>query len=266
MKISTFVTTAILSALGTLAACNNDTPTGALTIPFQIGSNGVCSFKNPAGDDVPVTEVTISLYRKGTLGKDGAEVLAQATADCADGEVSLGTVNSGTYDIRAEGTDADRLVVFDNDGEGDIVEVLEGQDIVADSVRLNLTPAKLNVRWMFTGFEFNQCTQVPLKTLSVEARRDGGGSSLGEGSFSCDSAADVMGGYHKLVDDGRDLNGNDIDTVEIVPQDGAGKKIGDVASFSFDPPGPGRTINLTISIVCTATECDLSGSGVPDAT
>ena len=262
MKITQLVSTACLhSALGTLA-CNNDTPTGALTVPFQLGSSGSCSFKNAADMDIPVESVRVALYRPGTVGT--AEPIAEDTVDCADAQALFTTVNAGRYEVVAEGLDADDLVVFDNEGEDSTVEVLEGQDITADKVRLNLTPAKLNVRWSFDGFENNQCTQVPLKTLAVEARRDDGNSSLGSGVFTCDQAADGEMGYHKLADDDRRLNGIDIDTVEITPQDASGKMIGEIAVFNFEPPGPGHTINLTIKIACTDTGCDLSGSGTPD--
>lgn len=263
MKITHFVSSAcILSALLTLPACNNDTPTGALTVPFQLGSSGACSFKNPADQDVPVANVHVALYRPGTIGS--AEPVADDTVACAEGQALFTTVNAGTYEVVAEGLDADDLIVFDNEGEGNTVEILEGQDITSETVRLNLTPVKLNVRWSFAGFDFNQCTQVPLKTLAVEARRDDGNSPLGDGEFTCDQAADGEMGYHLLVDADRRLNGNDLDTVEITPKDAAGKTIGDIAAFTFDPPGPGHTVNLTVSIMCTATNCDLSGSGTLD--
>jgi len=263
MKITHIVSSvALLSALGTLPACNNDTPTGALTVPFQLGTSGACSFKDAADMDIPVANVRVGIYRPGTIGT--AEPVAEDTVACADGEALFTTVNAGTYEVVAEGLDADDLVVFDNEGEGNTVEILEGQDITAETVRLNLTPVKLNVRWSFDGFDFNQCTQVPLKTLAVEARRDDGNSPLSDGEFTCDQAADGEMGYRLLVDDDRRLNGNDLDTVEITPKDSAGKTIGTIAAFSFDPPGPGRTVNLTVSILCTATSCDLSGSGMPD--
>lgn len=261
MKITHLASTACL--LSVLAACSHDTPTGALTVPFQIGSSGACSFKNAAGTDIPVENVRIALYRPGTVG--GAEMsIAEDTVACADGQALFTTIDAGTYEVVAEGLDADDLVVFDNVGEDSKVEVVEGQDITVDTVRLNLTPAKLNLRWSFAGFDFNQCTQVPLESFAIEARRDGGNSPLGDGEFTCDQASDVEGGYHALVDEERRLNGNDIDTVEISPKDASGKTIGDIATFTFTPPGPGHTINLTISIMCTATNCDLSGSGMPD--
>lgn len=263
MKITHIVSTAcILSALVTLPACNNDTPTGALTVPFQLGTSGACSYKNAGDMDLPVEKVRVALYRPGTIGS--AEPVAEDFVECEDGEALFTTVNAGTYEVVAEGLDLAQLIVFDNEGEGNVVEILEGQDIIAETVRLNLTPVKLYVRWSFAGFDFNQCTQVPLKTLGVEARRDDGNSPLGDGEFTCDQAADGEMGYRLLVDDDRRLNGNDLDTVEITPKDAAGKTIGDVATFAFDPPGPGRTVNLTVSITCTATNCDLSGSGMRD--
>lgn len=259
MKSNLLVSSACLVVA--LAACNNDTPTGSLTVPFKIGSANVCSFKNPSGADVPVDDVRIALYRKGTV--DSGEPVAEETAPCAEGQALFTTIDAGNYDVVAEGKDADGLVVFDNEGEGSVAEVLEGQDVTADEVRLNLTPAKLQVRWSFSGFEFNQCTQVELETLSIEARRDGGNSPLGDGEFSCDQAADAGDGYHLLVDTDRRLNGNDIDTVEITPRDASGKTIGSIAAFSFDPPGPGHTIKLTLGIECTATNCDLTCAGTP---
>lgn len=261
MKISHVVTTACLL----LAACNNDTPTGALTVPFQLGSNDVCSYKGLDGSDIPVEEVRVALYTPGVIADD-TEPFAEETVDCADGQALFTTVNAGKYTVIAEGLNADGRVVFDNGAsvDTDFAEVLEGQDVVSDSIRLTLTPVKLNVRWQFKGFEFNQCTQVPLTTLTVDALRDDGNSPLGQGAdYACDQPADGEMGYHRLADDARALNGNDLDTVEIAPKDMTNKVIGDIAKFQFDPPGPGGTVNLSIDITCTATTCDLSCAGDP---
>ncbi len=261
MKITHFISTAcLLGALGTSVACNNDTPTGSLTVPFQLGSNNVCSFKNPADEDVAVTDVRVALYRPGTIGT--ADPIAEETVPCADGEALFTTVNAGTYDVVAEGRDADELVVFDNEGEGSKTEVLEGQDNESNRVRLNLTPVKVYVRWSF-GFDNSQCTQIPVKVFAVEARRDDGNSKLGAGDFACDDTPDE-GNYHLLADPGRVINGNDIDTVEVTPKDAAGKEVGTFVSFKFDPPGPGHSVHLSIDVKCDGDKCDLSGSGAPD--
>lgn len=262
MKITHFVSTAcILSALSTLSACNNDTPTGALTVPFQIGSNDVCTFKNPADMDIPVEDVRIALYRPGTIGS--AEPVAEETVPCADKEASFTTIAAGTYEIVAEGLDANRLVVFDNVGEMNKAEVLEGQDTSADRVRLSLTPAKVYLRWSY-GFGNSQCSQIPVKKYAVEARRDDGNSKLGEGDFACDAVTDDPDNYHLLADEGRVINGNDLDTIEITPKDASGGDVGMYASFSFAPPGPGGSVKLSITVECSDTECNLMGSGMPD--
>lgn len=262
MKITQLVSTAcLLSALGTLA-CNNDTPTGSLTVSFKLGTNNVCSFKNAAGTDNPVADVRIALFRPGTVGS--ADPIAEETVACADGEALFTTINAGTYEIVAEGMDAKKLVVFDNEGEGDKAEVLEGQDNESNTVTLSLTPVKVYLRWSF-GFGSSQCATLPLKLFDVEARRDDGNAKLGSGSFTCDASTDDPNNYHLLADMGRVLNGNDIDTIVITPTNATGKDVGDAASFSFDPPGPGNSVFLSIEAKCSGETCDLSGSGTPDA-
>lgn len=259
MKITHLASTACL--LSVLAACNNDTPTGSLTVPFQIGLNGVCSYKDPAGVDVPVANVRIGLYRPGTIGTE--EPVLEDTVACSEGAVEFPTVNAGTYEIVAEGLDSADLVVFDNEGADSKAEVVEGQAGTAQEIRLLLTPVKLYLRWTF-GFGNSQCDQIPLKVLAVEALRDSGASSLGIGDFACDQEAVIEGNYRLFIDENRDLNGNDLDSVVITPQDAAGKSVGQEATFQFAPPGPGRSVKLSITIECTDTACDLMGSGTPD--
>lgn len=261
---SNHLASCLLGALA-LSACNNDTPLGSLTVPFQIGTNNVCSYKNPSDEDVPVSSVRVSLYRKGTL--DMAEPVAVADAPCADGEVLFEDVTAGNYNVVAEGINGDGLVVFDNGSSAaeDFAEVLEGQDILAESVRLTLTPVKVLLRWKF-GFGNNQCTQIPMSSLELTTLRDDGNAELGPGgSFACEDDDIDADGYHRLVDDTRALNGNDLDTIEIAPKDMAGATIGDLAIFQFPERGPGATVKLTIEITCTDTACDLACSGTPCA-
>lgn len=267
MKSNLFVSSACLAgALVALAACNNDTPTGSLTVPFQLGANSVCTFKDPAGADVAVETITMRLYRPGTV-ETAEEPVAEEQAPCSDGEIVFGTIDAARYTVVAEAKVGDK-VVFDNGGsvEEDVVEVLEGQEVTADSVRLTLTPVKVLLQWSF-GFGNSQCSQIPMKNLEITTLRDDGNSELGAGGvFSCDQPLDI-GNYRLLADPDRSLNGNDLDTIEIVPTDAAGKAVGTFVTYQFPEPGPGGEIRLSVVIDCSDTACDLAckdGTCTPD--
>jgi hypothetical protein len=261
MNITRFVSHALsLCALAAaplaLGACGNDNPTGALVVPFQIGSGIDCAQRG-------VEDVKITLYKPGPAGSDelGDEVDAVQVA-CGEGEAVFTAVRAGTYLVKAEGYDGENIVVVDNGGTvlDDLAEVLEGQETtLSRAIEMTLTPVTLKFAWLFTKPGFTQCTQIPLKTFEIVAREGGGVDRLLTAELACDAAG--VDGYVTLPDPGRDVKGDAIDAVQIVPKDATGNVIGAEIDYAFDPPGPGRALSFTFNVECTADGCDLKCSG-----
>lgn len=248
-----------LSALVAAAACNNDTPTGNLEVAFEIGSGVPCD---------NVEDVTIKLIKFGAKPDvDGVlEPTAELTVACSEGKGLLTSVETGKYNVVVEGTDAENTIVVDNGltAETDLAEVLEGSDTSAGTIKLSPTPAKLLLRWAFNGF-LTQCTQIPLATFDIVAYKNAGKSPIAMGSFTCDAAADADDSYRTFPDEARDLDGEELDSIEIVPNDDAGNAVGAKIVYNITPPGAGKTVKLTFSTECTDTTCDLKCAAEPCA-
>ena len=244
---------ASLCALIAVAACNNDTPTGNLEVSFQIGSGVPCA-------NVGAEDITIKLVSGSDLT---AEPAAEVTVACDEGKALLTSVEVGTYQVVVEGTDSSNTIVVDNGltAMTDVAEVLEGQDTkLSNVIKLSPTPAKLLVRWNYSGFK-NQCTQIPVANFEVIGYKNGGTAQIAMGSFACDSVADAGadGTYHSFPDPNRLVDGAELDSIEITPRDATGNVVGtDIVYNLVEPPGPGKTVQLTFSVDCTDTTCDLA--------
>lgn len=261
MNIKQLVThVSCLSALLAVAACNNDTPTGNLEVAFEIGSGVPCD---------NVEDITIKLIKPGakpdvTTGE--IEPTAELTVDCSAGKGLLTSVEAGKYNVVIEGTDAENTIVVDNvlTAATDVAEVLENADTNAGTIKLSPTPAQLQIRWKLDGF-VNQCTQVPVKTFEVIAYKNAGKSPILMGAFDCDAPADLEMSYRSLPDPDRDLDGEELDSIEIIPHDATGNNVGDRVVYNITPPGAGKPVKLTFSTECTDTVCDLKCAAVPCA-
>lgn len=261
MNIKQLVThVSCISALVAAAACNHDTPTGNLEVSFEIGSGVPCD---------NVEDVTVKLVKPGTKADaDGlVDAEAEVTVECSSGKALLTSVAAGKYQVVVEGTDAENTVVVDNvlSSETDIAEVLEGSDTtLGRTIKLSPTPAKLLLRWAFNGF-LTQCTQIPLATFQVTGYKNAGKSTIAMGEFACDAAADADDSYRTFPDEARDLDGEELDSIEIVPVDATGNNVGDRVVYNITPPGAGKTVKLTFSTECTDTTCDLKCAADPCA-
>jgi hypothetical protein len=260
MNIKQLVThVSCLSALVAVAACNNATPTGNLEVAFEIGSGVPCD---------NVEDINIKLIKPGTVADaDGAiEPTAEVSVACSAGKALLTSVEAGNYQVIVEGTDAEGTIVVDNGltAETDLAEVLEGSDTSAGTIKLSPTPAKLLMRWAFNGF-LTQCTQIPLTNFEVIAYKNAGKSPIAMGTFACDAAADADDSYRTFPDEARDLDGEELDSIEIVPQDATGNPVGDRVVYNITPPGAGKTVKLTFSTECTEAMCDLKCAAEPCA-
>jgi len=249
-----------LSALVAAAACNNDTPTGNLEVAFEIGSGVPCD---------NVEDVTVKLIKFGAKPDvDGVlESTAELTVDCSAGKALLTSVETGKYNVIVEGTDAEKTVVVDNGltAATDLAEVLEGSDTSAGTIKLSPTPAKLLFRWELNGF-LDQCDKVPLKNFEIIGYKNAGKSPIAMGAFACDAPVeDPVDFYRQLPDPDRDLDGDELDSIEIAPQDATGNTVGARVVFNITPPGAGKTVKLSVSTKCTDTTCDLECAASPCA-
>jgi hypothetical protein len=252
MNIKQLVSSACsLCALVALSACNNSPPTGTLVVPFEIGSGVACSGKN-------VQEVTVTLVDD--VADDRTEAPA-VTVDCDEGKAQFDAVDVGTYVVIAEGKDPNGKIVVDNGAtvETNVAEVLEGQVVtLPGAIKMQTTPAKLWIRWTLDGF-LDQCDKIPVANFEVIAYKNDGTDQLLMGAFACDSMPDTPDSYRILPDPDRDLDGADLDTIEIIPRDASGNPVGTKAYYALvNTPGPGTIVKLTFSSTCTAEKCDLA--------
>lgn len=229
-------------------ACGGDEPSGSLIVPFVIGADVPCS-------TVGVTEVTVQLTSR---PQDGGEPQTfEETVACDDKQAVFASLDAGRYDVVAKGVDAEGVVVVDNGGKDpvDTAEVTSGAENTADTVSMSTTPATVEVRWSIGG-GFVQCSSIPTTEFRVSLFEDGGANQLHSHTFKCDDMGDAMG-YHLVLDEGRDIKGDQLELIKIEPLDAKGVVNGMAASFTITPPGNGRTLKVSTNVTCAADVCDV---------
>jgi hypothetical protein len=251
MHARLFASLFCLSVLG-LSSCGGDDPPGSLVVPFEIGAGVACS-------TLGVTEVTVTLM---TMSASGAvpEEIASEVVPCDDKQAEFNGLAAGRYEVVATGVDMAGVIVVDNAGKDkpDSAEVTSGAQNTADVVNMSATPAQIHVRWTLNG-GFGQCTDVPAASFVVGAYDNGGASLLHEYAFDCDPEEAPVDGYNVVVDEGRDVEGDEIELITIDPVDAMGKSIvATKLNFAMTPPGHGRIIKLTAALDCTADPCTIA--------
>jgi hypothetical protein len=241
------VWTAALASLVLLAlGCErHESPNkGVLVVPFELGNRKQCK-------DLGVVGVRVE------LGDDGE--LAQEV-DCSAGEVRFNLVPKGRYDVSVYGVDEDGVAIMDSLADGPAsVDVVGGNTTVVldPPAVLTASPAKLLLRWQFG---FGSCESAAVGGFTVSAWRADGGELLMEADVPCDMPGEGRQQYRQVPDEGRDLSGDSVGEIDVQPYDVNDIAMGDPANFSFDPPGPGREVKL--SLTCNGGGCD--GSGMAD--
>lgn len=245
-----------------LPACGDDNPTGTLIVPFEIGVGVACS-------TLDVADVTVELWR---TPEDGgvAEMIETSSGACDDGKITFNSVAAGNYEIRARGDDPNGITVVDNEGRDtpDMGEVLAGAENTADIVNLSPTPAKVFVRWQLQQDNFQaMCSEVSVAEFEVSVFENNGTKELYQTKLACDAAKDSeQKSYVRAADEARDIDGAELDTIKIAPLDAMGNAAGSPAIFTLaEPPGPGRTIRLTVTANCEGDTCDLTCASDPCA-
>lgn len=233
---------AVMSAFGTACGEEKDPEAGVLVVPYQLGNERDC-------DMVGVKTIRAEL--------DDPMFVEEAL--CNAGQIRFGEVPPGSYHIRLFGLDHEGFAVMDSLQETVPVSVVgRGTTVVADpAVMLTAAPAHLQLRW---AFGFGTCESAGIDSFKVTAWRGDGSALLLDTEVACDLAGDGADQYRAVPDLERELAGNEVGEVNVQPLDDNGADVGDSMTFSFDAPGAGRFINL--SVACDAGGCN--GSGVPD--
>jgi hypothetical protein len=225
-----------------VAACGDGEQSGTLNVTYRFGPGGSC--ENLGIQDVRVV-----------VGNDVAT--EEAPCDDDDPTVVVSSVSAGVRDVLVEGLSivgSDEFRVADNFGnaaDDERVEVLGGasKDF---AVTLTPTPATLEFIWEVRTPDngpIPRCQDAAVDSFQVTAY-EGASDILSYDFIYCDSA-----GIDPLPDEERRIKGTDVDGVIVTPI--AGSLNFDPIEFVFDPPGPGRTVRM--SIRCLGDMCSADG-------
>lgn len=215
--------------------------TGTVVVPFALGNYKECS-------ELGITQVRAEL-------DEGA---AAETVSCETGEVRFNGVLPGAHDVKLYGLDADGFPAMDSlESPARVVVIGEqGGTVTAEpSVVLSLAPASLHLRW---DLGFGSCTSADIDFFLVSAWRQDGSELLLQQSIACDTAGEGENQYRQLLDEERRLGGTELGEVSVQPFDANGVSVGDPAQFTFEAPGAGRPVHLTLE--CAAGGCTGAGS------
>ncbi len=224
-------------ALGT--ACADGPNNGNLELSYNFGfdGNGTCQ-------QFGVETVKVSLLRN-------TDATRTEEAPCApETPILVDTIPSGKYDVLVQGIDANGVAVVDNVGgatDDDSVKISGG---VTRSLETNLAiaPAVFKVKWQnFLDGDFAMCNFIEAKKFRVRTFR-----MMSTELVSVDFDCEVPPGFQTVPDPERKLDGTLFDSATFQPLDDNDMPLGDVLSITFQPPGPGQTIEWAIECNTTA--------------
>jgi hypothetical protein len=249
-KIGFWASTVVLSLAVQSAGCEGEAPpTGTLEVPFQFGiGTAKCG-------DVGVVKVT------GTLDDGLYEADVTCAADEETGTILFSDVEEGNYPMQLMGLDDEGIPVVDTpvlpvevkfEGDKNSMEY-------ESTVSLSTAPARLEIRW---NLGFGSCQSTGIESLRIEVYRSERGTDepLFVADLACSLAPDSDEDYRRVPDPDRDADGELLQMIRVQPLDENDVEIGDAVIFALDPPGAGRTVQLSLD--CTAAGCE--GTGEPD--
>lgn len=224
-------------ALGPLG-CTEDEGKGTLIVPIVLGPDRDCA-------EVNVEQIEVS------LGDDEFSNIV-GCSDERPRTVRVEKVPAGKYEIVVRGLDEDFVAVMDNlaDEERDRrVEVLgDGASVEASQVTLTAAPAIIELT---VDFQASSCSASGIDSFELRAFDDQVDQLL-QYDLECDD--DTLG-TTVIPDPARSLKGDQFADFTIQPLDKSGQPVGAPQSpdMPFEPPGPGRTVALTL------LDCDENG-------
>lgn len=230
-------------SLAALAGCSSShtDDTGVLVVPYELGNHRDCA---SLGVSTARAELDDGMYVQ--------------EADCDAGYVRFNLVDPGRHEVVVYGLNDDDVPVMDSLADGPFpVDVVGGDTTVVVDPPLKLTaaPAKLGLRW---SFGFGTCLSTSIASFGVSAWRSDGSDLLMEAELDCEMPGEGRDQYRLVPDAMRALRGEELGEVDIQPYDKNGFAVGDPITFSFDAPGPGGSVEL--SMTCDSGGCDGSGN------
>ena len=213
---------------------------GVLVVPFALGNRKSC-------EELAITGVRVEL-------DEGSYV---EEAECDAGEVRFSRVPEGRYDLVAYGLDERGVGVMDSLAGGSLpVDVIGNRTtvVVQPDVTLTAAPAKLLLRW---DLGFGSCESANLGGFTISAWRADGSELLMESDVDCDMPGDGAQQYRLVPDEGRELSGDAVGEAQVQPFDDYDLAMGEPVTFTFDSPGAGGKVKLSLS--CDEGGCQGSG-------
>jgi hypothetical protein len=235
--------TSLCGALSTGCGSPPDPKAGVLVVPFELGNHKSC-------EELGITDVRAEL-------DDG---FLQEEVRCDAGEIRFDDLEPGAYQVKLFGLDADGFAAMDSVESGErVVRVPgDGNTVVADpAVVLSAAPAHLQLRW---DFGFGSCGSASVKHFGIDAWRVDGSELLLQQKLDCGMAGEGDDQYRLVPDPERQLGGDQLGEVSVQAYDENDFAIGEPVLFTFEAPGAGREVNL--SLACDESGC--TGSGEPD--
>lgn len=234
---------AIAMALLGAAGCAEDEAqdtSGVLVVPFALGNRKSC-------EDLGVTGVRVEL-------DEGAYV---QEANCDAGEVRFSRVPEGRYELVAYGLDERGVGVMDSLAAGPLpVDVIGDRTTVVlePAVTLTAAPARLLLRW---ELGFGSCESAHLGGFTVSAWRGDGSELLMESAVDCDMPGEGAHQYRVVPDEARELSGDAVGEAQVQAFDVYDFAMGDPVTFTFESPGAGGKVKLSLS--CDEGGCEGTG-------
>jgi hypothetical protein len=238
-------TLALVGCAAALVGCSPDKGPGSLAVSYVLGNSKTCAELGIDRLEVHAFQGAIDMpsndYEDSMLCQDDAEILIDA-------------IEPGIYSFAMYGYDANGVAVLDNLGQPVEERQVEIFEAAESSIEATLTarPAELEVRWRLGQDGFGSCGGVGIDAFEIVAYQTDGSSTLLEAKLDCELAGDAQG-YRLVPDPDRDLNGTLFGEVGIQAVDASGNSVGARATFAFDPPGPGYSVQLAIE--CTDLGC-----------
>ena len=252
---ATWASIATITTLILMGCYEMDPGRGAMKASFSIDNNGLTC--DPAG----VTSIKAVL-------DDGVNSY-EATADCADHEIVMENIPSGSYDLFVYGL---------NDKGVALVDSLEYDDLYADivanriavpsvqTIKLTEVAVQIRARW---SVGYYTCKNLDIEDFLIEVMGPDSDKPILEAKLDCTKDGTEEGQFRVVSDKKRELAKHYFDRITIRALGKKKKPLGEAFDVTFDVvenpgegevtnPGPGGHIDL--SFKCSEFGCYKPGS------
>jgi hypothetical protein len=238
------VVAALVAAPLAFSSCKlgDDNGKGTLVVPFELGNGKTCK-------DVGISKV------KATLNEDEYT----QNGSCSTQEVRFEGVKSGVYTLKLYGISSDGVATMDSAEQENVRVVTDNTVKVDPAVVLVDAPAEIKLRW---SLGYGNCQIWKIDHFKVKAWSEDGNKLLLDTKLACAVNKADEDNYRTIPDPDRKLDGSNVGSLQVEPDDSNGAKIGSdtLAKFTFDSPVPGGVVRLSVD--CDSDGC--TGSGQAD--